>query len=78
MLLHNGGYTALHHVRTYPDVNSRARLVTLAPGLRPERRFAPLARELTLFIVDSSVTSKLEEISNVFDLTAARSIMGYL
>ncbi len=25
-------------------VNSRAELVTLAPGLRPERRFAPLAR----------------------------------
>ena len=28
----------------YPGVNSRAELVTLAPGLRPERRFAPLAR----------------------------------
>ena len=27
-----------------PGVNSRAELVTLAPGLRPERRFAPLAR----------------------------------
>ncbi len=25
-------------------VNSRAELVTLTPGLRPERRFAPLAR----------------------------------
>ncbi len=30
----------------FPGVNSRAELVTLAPGLRPERRFAPLARGL--------------------------------
>ncbi len=35
---------ALRYVRIYPRVNSRAELVTLAPGLRPERRFAPLAR----------------------------------
>ncbi len=35
---------ALRYVRNYPGVNSRAELVTLAPGLRPERRFAPLAR----------------------------------
>ena len=35
---------ALRYVRIYPGVNSRAELVTLAPGLRPERRFAPLAR----------------------------------
>ncbi len=34
----------LRCVRFYPGVNSRAELVTLAPGLRPERRFAPLAR----------------------------------
>ena len=34
---------ALRYVRIYPGVNSRAELVTLAPGLRPERRFAPLA-----------------------------------
>ncbi len=27
-------------------VNAKAELVTLAPGLRPERRFAPLARGL--------------------------------
>ena len=27
-----------------PGVNSRAELVTLPSGLRPERRFAPLAR----------------------------------
>ncbi len=34
-------YIASH----YPDVrNAKAELVTLAPGLRPERRFAPLAR----------------------------------
>ena len=26
------------------SLNSRAQLVTLAPGLRPERRFAPLVR----------------------------------
>ena len=32
----------------YPGVNSRAGLVTLAPGLRPERRFAPLARGLLM------------------------------
>ena len=35
---------ALRYVRIYPSVNSRAELVTLAPRLRPERRFAPLAR----------------------------------
>ncbi len=29
-----------------PGVTSRAELVTLALGLRPERRFAPLARGL--------------------------------
>ncbi len=39
---------ALRYVRIYPGVNSRAELVTLAPGLRPERRFAPLARGLPL------------------------------
>ena len=33
-------------VRFYPGGNSRVELVTLAPGLRPERRFAPLARGL--------------------------------
>ncbi len=37
---------ALRFARIYPGVNSRAELVTLAPGLRPERRFAPLARGL--------------------------------
>ena len=37
---------SLRCVRFYPGVNSRAELVTLAPGLRPERRFAPLARGL--------------------------------
>ncbi len=30
---------ALRYVRIYPGVNSRAELVTLAPGLRPERRW---------------------------------------
>ncbi len=34
---------SLRCVRFYPGVNSRAELVTLAPGLRQERRFAPLA-----------------------------------
>ncbi len=29
---------ALRSVRIYPDVNSRAELVTLAPDLRPERQ----------------------------------------
>ncbi len=29
---------ALRYVRIYPGVNSRAELVTLAPGLRSERR----------------------------------------
>ncbi len=37
---------ALRYVHIYPGVNRRAELVTLPPGLRPERRFAPLAREL--------------------------------
>ena len=36
----------LRCVRFYPGVNSRAELATLAPGLRLERRFAPLARGL--------------------------------
>ncbi len=31
---------AFRYVRIYPGVNSRAELVTLAPGLRPERRLA--------------------------------------
>ena len=31
-------------------VNAKAELVTLAPGLRPERRFAPLARGLPIYI----------------------------
>ena len=35
---------ALRCVPSSPGVNSRAELVTLAPGLRPEQRFAPLAR----------------------------------
>ena len=35
---------ALRYVRIYPGVNSRAELVTLILGLRPERRFAPMAR----------------------------------
>ena len=29
---------ALRYVRIFPGVNGRAELVTLAPGLRPERR----------------------------------------
>ncbi len=44
---------SLRCVRFYPGVNSRAELVTLAPGLRPERRFAPLARGLS---IDEHVT----------------------
>ncbi len=39
----------LRCVRIFPGVNSRAELVILAPGLRPERRFAPLARGLYIF-----------------------------
>ena len=35
---------ALRYARTYPGVNNRTELVTLAPGLCPERCFAPLAR----------------------------------
>ena len=41
----------LRCVRFCPGVNSRAELVTLAPGLRPERRFAPLARGLFVGIL---------------------------
>ena len=40
----NSPAVTLRCVRIFPGVNSRAELVTLAPGLRPERRFAPLAR----------------------------------
>ncbi len=35
---------AVRYVRFYPGVNSRAELVTPAPGLRPERRLASLPR----------------------------------
>ena len=34
---------ALRYVCIYPGVNSQVELVTLAPGLCPEQRFAPLA-----------------------------------
>ena len=36
---------ALRCVHIFQGVNSRAKLVTLAPGLRLERRFMPLAQE---------------------------------
>ncbi len=39
---------AIRYVRIYPVINSRAELVTLAPGLRPERHFEPLARGLLI------------------------------
>ena len=45
---------AFRYVRFYPGVNSRAELVTLAPGLRLERRFAPLARGLISFFIKYS------------------------
>ncbi len=45
----------LRCVRIFPGVNSRAELVTLAPGLRPERRFAPLARGQIVFCVEKSL-----------------------
>ncbi len=50
----------------YPGVNSRAELVTLAPGLRPERGFAPLARGLFLFRINSTTIIEiyLFELSN--------------
>ncbi len=53
MTLHFATITAtmLRYVRIYPGVNSRAELVTLAPGLRPERRFAPLARGLHVIYI---------------------------
>ncbi len=48
---------SLRCVRFYPGVNSRAELVTLAPGLRPERRFAPLARGLINYSVSILITN---------------------
>ena len=42
---------ALRYVRIYPGVNGRAELVTFAPGLRRERRLAPLARRLSDYIL---------------------------
>ncbi len=49
---------AFRYARIYPGVNSRAELVTLVPGLRPERRFAPLARGLIVqFINDSTLAT---------------------
>ena len=45
---------ALRYARIYQGVNSRAELVTLAPGLRPERRFAPLAREKSVYTISHS------------------------
>ncbi len=41
---------ALRNVRCNPGVNSRAEFVTLAPGLHPERRLAPLARGISLIV----------------------------
>ncbi len=38
---------ALRYVRIYPGVNNREELVTLAQGLRLERRFAPLTQGTT-------------------------------
>ena len=46
---------ALRCVRIFPGVNSQAELVTLALGLRPERRFAPLSRGLKVGISRHSV-----------------------
>ncbi len=50
------GLFTLRCVRIFPGVNSRAELVTLAPGLRQERRFAPLARGL-LFIINYMINT---------------------
>ncbi len=38
------------HVRFYPGVNSRAGLVTLDPGLRPELRFTPINSGIMLIV----------------------------
>ena len=60
-------FATLRCVRIFPGVNSRAELVTLAPGLRPERRFAPLARgiwnlfRVLLFISNISRVSEVNE-----------------
>ncbi len=51
---------ALRYARIYPGVNSRVELVTLAPGLRPERRFPPLARGLYFY---QSIDSHLPRIA---------------
>ena len=50
----------LRYVRIYPGVNSRAELVTLAPGLLPELHLAPLAWGLVRKIsIDGMYHSKI-------------------
>ena len=57
-----------YHKKSYPHrpwtttlnlANGNARLVTLAPGLRPERRFAPLARGQ--YFLQEHVYAKIEQ-----------------
>ena len=46
-------------------VNAKAELVTLAPGLRPERRFAPLARGLNIaYMLHLKASSHIDDVSS--------------
>ena len=42
-------------------VNAKAEFVTLAPDLRPERRFAPLARGLNTVYDHEAPETKIEQ-----------------
>ena len=53
---------ALRCARIFPDVNSRAELVNLVPGLRPERRFAGIiTAETQVFTKKALNSSRLAE-----------------
>ena len=61
---------ALRYVRISPDVNSRAELVTLAPGLRPDRRFVPSARGLNFCYRFSIAQKALLDLFEILEFTA--------
>ena len=70
----------LRYFATISLVWSGAELVTLGPGLRPERRFAPLARGLNIIAQrtsrcrkDYSLQRKLSLIDNLVKINIERS-----
>ncbi len=69
---------ALRYVRIYPGVNSREELVTLAPGLRPERRFAPLTRGLFLWFLSCSPVRTSKNSTNILQFGPLAQSITYI